>query len=677
MGFVAVDRPLGADILKFAVSNRSTLASKLRTDDRGRDNCDGVVMYCRRSDELFYLLGLRFPKREVPRSVVKSAISGASGGVNDSNVLVLDRVYHSTALLSPSNTPAIFTLTCRKMAPPPSSRIAWTCSSCLSAQAKRRAALQRRTFAAATRLRSAQPETKQDARESTDSEQGAMSRRLSQMAEETMDSGSASDRKLMSDAGFSADLKAQLEERIAQAAFKSNNAQALSQASMPSSAGKGTRDQAAAEIWKGQESIQDAALRMLDDSHKRIRIPARKPSLSASKPIRANPKVKMSVADRLANARDRTSIYAQQQESMTKEEQEKYRAELKERFTPGARPMPTTLQGLTSLANERIEDAIARGQFKNIERGKGVNIERDYTASSPFIDTTEYFMNKIIQKQEIVPPWIEKQQELMKTVNTFRSRLRNDWRRYAARSIASSGGTVEQQVRRAKQFALAEEIHNPRPTPQKSGASGIDPTGMLTTVTMEERIAAGVAPDSIEDTVESTSSEPPETTSTSTHDTKNDSIDDTDTPSNTDASPKDPNRLTPMAYPFRSADWEKAESAYHNLAITEINTLARSYNLMAPKIAQKPYYTLPRELARCYADVAPTLADEILERSRKPRVKIEVNMHRPGSVLEKFQGTGHVARVRDEDEKKGYGFKEFWRDLFAKDEGSKKRRQAV
>jgi hypothetical protein len=37
--------------------------------------------------------------------------------------------------------------------------------------------------------------------------------------------------------------------------------------------------------------------------------------------------------------------------------------------------------------------------------------------------------------------------------------------------------------------------------------------------------------------------------------------------------------------------------------------------------------------------------------------------------MEKF-GTGHV-KVRDEDVKKGYGFKEFWRDLFRKEEGMK------
>lgn len=316
------------------------------------------------------------------------------------------------------------------------------------------------------------------------------------MAEETMDTGSKSDRKMMTDAGFSDELKKQLEERIAQSTFNFENQQTISQATMPSSAGKGTRDHAGAPVWTGEESLQDSALRMLDDSHKRIRVPARKPSLNPGVNLRPAPKKKVSVADRLVNARDKTSIYAMRSdENMSEEERARFRKELKARFEPGSRPMPTSLQGLTSLANERIEDAIARGQFKNIQRGKGVNIERDYTASSPFINTTEHFMNKIIQKQEIVPPWIEKQQELLKMVNTFRARMRNDWRRHAARTISSKGGSLEQQMRRAKAFALAEEKHNPLAATKSQTMSAIDPTGMLTTVTIEERIAAGVRPD--------------------------------------------------------------------------------------------------------------------------------------------------------------------------------------
>ncbi|KAK5944287.1 hypothetical protein PMZ80_003568 [Knufia obscura] len=592
----------------------------------------------------------------------------------------------------------------------------WTCQSCLRAQARRQAQRRQwRAFSAATRVQEQQSDDKQPRspvkEDSKNEEQGAMSKRLSEMAEETLDTGSKSDRKLISDAGFSDDLKRQLEERIAQTAFRAENQQAMSIANMPTSAGKGTRDQAAAPIWTGNESIGDAALRMLDDSHKRLRMPARKPTLGPAN-LKPRPKQKLSVADRLANARDRTSIYAQQQENMSEEERERFRKELKDKFQPGARPMPTTLQGLTSLANERIEDAIARGQFRNINRGKGVNIERDYTASSPFLDTTEYFMNKIIQKQEIVPPWIEKQQELMKSVNSFRQRLRSDWRRHAARSISSKGGSLEEQIRRAKAFALAEEKHTPRPATRSESMSAIDPTGMLTSITIEERIAAGVAPDPVEDPIEikvieatpaegtegmqasaeageklaedsiviSTTTSDPTADATETSTTTVDpSVANPDQEADAQTPPtpsprSSSDRVVPMAYPFRDPDWERSENAYHNLAIKEINNLARSYNLMAPKLAQKPYYNLPRELTRCYADVAPTLPDEILQRARKGPVRVSVAMHKEGGIMEKFQGTGHIAKVRDEPGERGYGFKQFWRDLFSKDEEPKRRR---
>ena len=261
--------------------------------------------------------------------------------------------------------------------------------------------------------------------------------------------------------------------------------------SIQSSAGKGTRDIAAAEPWTGVEKLEDAALRMLNDTYKPLR-GTRGPKIPAPRGPPANVDLRMrgavqkSRVERLANARDRTSVYALSQDpSMTELEREQMRKQLKERFTAGARPMPTSVQGLAALANERIEDAIARGQFKNIPRGKGTNIERDYTASSPFLDTTEYFMNKIIQKQEIVPPWIEKQQELVKAAAVFRSRLRADWKRHAARVIASKGGPLEAQIRRAEAYAAAEAALNPRITKQEA-LTEINADGKLSQITVTE-----------------------------------------------------------------------------------------------------------------------------------------------------------------------------------------------
>ena len=228
---------------------------------------------------------------------------------------------------------------------------------------------------------------------------------------------------------------------------------------------------------------------MLTDVHKPMRGPAKIPTPRApplSVDMRMKKALQKSHGERLASARDRTSVYALSQDpNLTESEKDAMRKQMKDRFTAGARPMPSSVQGLAALANERIEDAISRGQFKNIARGKGTNVERDYTASSPFIDTTEYFMNKIIQKQEIVPPWIEKQQELVKAAAVFRSRLRADWKRHAARVISSKGGSTDVQVRRAQAYAAAEAAINPQRT-KREALNEIDEDGRLSQVTVTE-----------------------------------------------------------------------------------------------------------------------------------------------------------------------------------------------
>ena len=425
---------------------------------------------------------------------------------------------------------------------------------------------------------------------------------------------------------------------------------------------------------------------MLDDSHKRLRAPGRPPRIPTNVNLKPAPKPKpVSAGERLANARDKTSRYALTlDEQMSEKEREQMRKELRNRFTPGARPMPTSLQGLTSLANERIEDAIARGQFKNIQRGKGVNVERDHNASSPFLDTTEYFMNKIIQKQDIVPPWIEKQQELVRAVQTFRSRLRSEWRRHAARAIASKGGSLEEQVRRARAYALAEEKLNPRKV-EREAVSEIDAQGNLVGKIIIEQSPANIATESVTSTNESASSEPSEAVASSTIKVTEEppslqlealSPEQASHPPQPSTEPETlavsasmqpvtpPDSIGPSPRPFRDPSWESLELSYHELAVGSINSLTRSYNLMAPKVAQKPYTSLQRELRRCYADVAPQLPAEIEERARRPvKVRVEVSGHRPGGVLEKFAATERV-NVFDEDQKKAYGFKEFWKDLW-------------
>jgi hypothetical protein len=341
---------------------------------------------------------------------------------------------------------------------------------------------------------------------------------------------------------------------------------------------------------------------------------------------------------------------------MTEEEKVQYRKELKARFQPASRAVPATIQGLASLANERIEDAIARGQFKNLPRGK--HIERDYNANSPFLDTTEYFMNKMIQRQDIVPPWIEKQQELISTAHKFRARLRNDWKRHAARMIASKGGPLDAQVQRAKSYAAAEAIVNP-PKKQVETLDTVDSKGHMSQITLTGQLkvadaSGGGAVETHIKVQESPAS--PEAASTTGE------INITETPAA--AQPASSAPIQPTAQPFRDPLWEENERSFHKLSIDNLNSICRTYNLIAPQLAQKPYYNLDRELKSCFADVAPLLPGEILERATRPKVKVEVIGHQPGSFLEQtFQR--QKTRVYDENLRiKGYGFRQFWKDFW-------------
>jgi hypothetical protein len=265
--------------------------------------------------------------------------------------------------------------------------------------------------------------------------------------------------------------------------------------------------------------------------------------------------------------------------------------------------------------------------LQNIPRGKGV--ERDTRADNPFVDTTEYIMNKMIQRQAIVPPWIEKQQELVKAAHVFRARLRNDWKRHAARTIASRGGTLEERMVLADRYAEAEKVYNPKKRPVEQISV---PTNVVEDLAMIKPAPATQLRD-----VQPAQEAPPDS--------------------------KIP--PTPLPALFRLTEWEAAEMSYLQLSIDNLNSLTRSYNLMAPDLAKKPYFSLERELNSCYADVAPQLAGAIKERATRPTKDLTANTtHRPGGVggvLERFAGDKAVVH---DSKRPLYGLKEFWSDLW-------------
>ncbi len=491
-----------------------------------------------------------------------------------------------------------------------------------------------------------------------------MARRLEEATEEALLTGGRSGRRAVEDAGFSDELKERLLAKVKDAQFRSDNAAAFAEVDMPASAGRGTRMTAASQPWTGTETTEDAVLRMLTDAHKPLQRELRgRPTMPGLQPVdtRMRQGPRPSPGRRAASARDQASAYSglglkglEEDRGLSDAEREAVRKEFRDRFGPAARAataaMPSTLTGLASLANERIEDAIARGQFRDIPRGRGVGAERDARADNPFVDTTEYIMNKMIRRQDIVPPWIEKQQDLVRQARVFRARLRSDWRRHAARVVASAGGSLEEQVRRAGRYARAEELHNPR---RRNVDQIAVPTNSTDDPVMARMRQLGVS--------SSSSSSSSGSSDASENLVASGSGSGSGSGSEGEAVTHDE---PPLPAPFRDPAWLKTEQAYMDLSIKNLNALTRSYNLMAPELAKKPYFSLERELNGCYADVAPQLADTIRERAVTPSGKTapQALEGRQGSVFDRFGG--HRAKVHD-SKAPHYGFREMWRDLFS------------
>lgn len=481
-----------------------------------------------------------------------------------------------------------------------------------------------------------------------------MARRLEEATEDALFTGGRAGRRAVEDAGFSEELKERLLAKVQDAKFRSENASAFAEAGLPASATRATANLATSLPWTGQESTEDAVRRMLDDAHKPLAPGLRgKPRLPDLKPVDMRlTRDTRTRGQRAAGAREQAAAYTglglkEAENGLSEKEREAMRQEFRERFRPAARAMPNTITGLASLANERIEDAIARGQFKNIPRGKG--IERDTRADNPFIDTTEYLLNKMIKRQDIVPPWIEKQQELAKTANTFRTRLRNDWKRHAARTIASKGGPLLAQMEQARRYAKAEELQNPRKRNVEQISVPTNSTDDPVMVKLREQLSEELAAELAEG----------DAAAMATTDSSN-------LPAvgvEAEAAPQS----VPLPRPFRDPEWLRTEQTYMELSITNLNALTRSYNLMAPELAKKPYFTLERELNACYADVAPQLADAIKERATRPSKPFAESVgHRPGSILDRFNGETHRSKIYD-SKTPNYGFKQMWRDLFRKE----------
>lgn len=206
-------------------------------------------------------------------------------------------------------------------------------------------------------------------------ELGPMARRLEDATEDVLLSGGRSGRRAVEDAGFSNELKERLLNKLADAAFRAEHAAALTEAGLSPSPAS-TELPTAAQPWTGDEAPADAVLRMLDDAHKPLRPGLRGqpviPTPTRPVDMRLRREPVLSAGRRAAAARERAVAYAAteaEERGLSDEEREAVRREFRERFAPGARPLPNTISGLAALANERCVAFVTRPIYMDEKNG--------------------------------------------------------------------------------------------------------------------------------------------------------------------------------------------------------------------------------------------------------------------------------------------------------------------
>lgn len=174
--------------------------------------------------------------------------------------------------------------------------------------------------------------------------------------------------------------------------------------------------------WDGTESVYDSNLRMLLD----LKPPPKKYQNRIITPP-------MSFQDRIENAKEKSLDYKIGKDPK-KQPGDNFKELYKERllgpsvFMNSASPH-TTLGMVTTFADAKINASIDQqtGRFKENEemvnvRGKPLSEEHLKNCTD-----SDYFMNQILNKQEILPPWIETQQSLDRQVEVFRESIDKEW----------------------------------------------------------------------------------------------------------------------------------------------------------------------------------------------------------------------------------------------------------
>lgn len=177
--------------------------------------------------------------------------------------------------------------------------------------------------------------------------------------------------------------------------------------------------------WDGSESVIDASLRMLVDS----KPPPKK--FGSSNKIITPP---ISVKDRLVNAKENSLDYKVNKNSPKEEnEDDNWREMYKERLLGPSMLINhsnpnTTIGFINTIANAHINSSINQttGKFDSEEMDsvRGKPLSREHLANCT---DSNYFINQILNKQEVLPPWVETHQSIDRELNAFRKELDKKW----------------------------------------------------------------------------------------------------------------------------------------------------------------------------------------------------------------------------------------------------------
>ncbi|TFY67900.1 hypothetical protein EVG20_g3764 [Dentipellis fragilis] len=99
---------------------------------------------------------------------------------------------------------------------------------------------------------------------------------------------------------------------------------------------------------------------------------------------------------------------------------------------------------------------------------------------------------------------------------------------------------------------------------------------------------------------------------------------------------------------LRDAEWEERERAYHDTAVEELNSLVRKYNAMAPYAVRRPYYMRSVELDKAYQDAGYEILQGLAAQSQQKRGSTAIRFgDEEDGVIGGGAPVGRALRIRD------------------------------